>query len=88
MKSELDFEEFKFFLTGGISIGGEPPAAPAEWLSEKSWGEILQLEEMEAFKGFFDHFKAKIVTYKKRYDSAAPNEYEIKEPFYLKLTAF
>jgi len=88
MRGDLDYEEFKFFLTGGISMGGEPPAAPADWLSEKSWGEILRLEEMVAFKGFVDHFKEKIDVYKKMYDSASPNEHEIKEPFYLKLTAF
>jgi dynein heavy chain, axonemal len=52
MKNELDYEEFRFFLTGGISLGGELPPAPADWVSEKSWGEILRLEEMSAFKGF------------------------------------
>jgi dynein heavy chain len=49
MKGELNYEEFRFFLTGGISMGGELPPCPAEWISEKSWGEILRLEEMSAF---------------------------------------
>lgn len=88
MKQELDYEEFRFFLTGGISLGGELPPAPGDWLSEKSWGEILRLEEMKAFKGFVEHFKAKVDSYKKMYDSPSPNEYEIKEPFYMKLNAF
>ena len=88
MKNELDYEEFRFFLTGGISMGGELPPAPADWLSEKSWGEILRLEDMPAFKGFVDHFKASINSYKQMYDSASPHEYEIKEPFYKNLNAF
>jgi len=46
MRGELDYEEFRFFLTGGISMGGKLPPAPAEWLSEKSWGEILRLDDL------------------------------------------
>jgi len=69
-------------------MGGELPPAPAEWLTEKSWGEILRLEDMSAFKGFVGHFKEKISSYKSMYDSSAPHEYDIKEPFYQKLTPF
>ena len=57
MKGTLDQDEFRFFLTGGIQLGGEQPAAPADWLSERSWGEIIRMSEMPGFKGFLEHFK-------------------------------
>ena len=88
MKNELDNDEFRFFLTGGISLGGELPPAPADWLSEKSWSEILRLEDMPAFKGFVENFKDRINSYKAMYDSASPHEFEIKDPFYNRLSFF
>jgi len=88
MRGELDYEEFRFFLTGGISMGGKLPPAPAEWLSEKSWGEILRLEDLKGFKGFVEHFTKKVDVYKEMYDSPNPHEFEIKEAAYQKLTAF
>jgi len=82
MKQELIYEEFRFFLTGGISMGGELPPAPAPWLSEKSWGEILRLDDMPSFAGFVEHFKKKVDVYKEMYDSPNPHEFEIKEAVY------
>jgi dynein heavy chain len=52
MAGTLDPEEFRFLLTGGISLGGEVPPNPATWLSEKSWGEIIRLNDLINFKGF------------------------------------
>lgn len=51
MKGELDQDEQRFLLTGGIALGGELPPCPADWLSEKSWGEIVRLNELPKFKG-------------------------------------
>lgn len=42
----LDMGQLRWLLTGGISSGGDAPKNPASsWLSEKSWGEALRLEE-------------------------------------------
>ena len=40
MKGEIDHEEWRFFLTGGINLGEVLPEIPCEWLEEKSWGEL------------------------------------------------
>lgn len=82
MRGDLNYEEFRFFLTGGISMGGELPAIPADWISEKSWGELLRLQDLPGFKGFTEHIKEKYASYKPMYDSAAPQEYEVKEDYY------
>lgn len=52
MKGNLDQEEFRFLMTGGISLGGELPSIPADWISEKTWGELYRLNELKNFKGF------------------------------------
>ena len=88
MKGDLIYEEFRFFLTGGISLGGEMPQAPADWISEKSWGEIIRLDDLPNFKGFLENFKKNHQVYKGMYDSAMPQEFDIKDDFYKKLTAF
>ena len=88
MKGDLDQEEFRFFLTGGIQLGSELPPCPNDWLSERSWGEIVRLDAVKAFKGFLDHFKNKHASYKPMYDSGAPQDYVIKEDFYQKLNSF
>jgi len=49
MRGDLEYEEFRFFLTGGIAMGGELPPVPASWVSEKSWGEILRLGDLKGF---------------------------------------
>jgi dynein heavy chain len=40
LSSELDTNELRFLLTGGISLGEKLPECPCEWLEEKSWGEL------------------------------------------------
>ena len=32
MKNEIDMALFKFFLTGGVSIGEQLPENPTDWL--------------------------------------------------------
>lgn len=56
MANEIENSEFRFFLTGGVSLGDALPECPAEWLAEKYWGEMNRLEKLPAFKGFLDYF--------------------------------
>ena len=72
MSGELDPSEFRFFLTGGISLGGEQAPCPADWLSDKSWGEIIRLNDLKAFKGFQNHFNEHHAYYKQMNDSVTP----------------
>ena len=81
MTGELNQDEFRFLLTGGIALGGELPPIPADWLSEKSWGELMRLNDLARFKGFIDHFVDNIQYYKGMNDSLAPQEFEFKEPW-------
>lgn len=64
------------------------PPCPAEWISEKSWGELVRLNDLSGYKGFLEHFNQKHASYKPMYDSPSPQDYVIKEEYYQKLTSF
>lgn len=44
--------------------------------------------DLKGFKGFIDHFKAKISVYKQMYDSLEPQSFEFKEDYTNKLSLF
>lgn len=72
MGNELDPADYKFFLTGGVSLGEALPECPCDWISEKSWGELNRLDKLASFNGFLEHFMAEHHIYKKMYDSPTP----------------
>jgi dynein heavy chain len=39
----MDPAELIFFLTGGVALGQDYGAMPADWLTEKIWGEINRM---------------------------------------------
>lgn len=57
-RHELDNDHWRFFLTGGISLNDNLPPAPADsqWLSAKSWAEIIRLSALNKFEDFYKNF--------------------------------
>jgi hypothetical protein len=44
-------------LTGGIALSSHLPEKPkADFISDKSWGEIYRLSDLEGFPDFYKHF--------------------------------
>jgi len=49
----VDEDVWRFLLTGGVALEN-PHANPApEWLTEKSWGEIVRATSLPALKGLY-----------------------------------
>jgi dynein heavy chain, axonemal len=46
MAGEMDSASFRFFLTGGVSLGDKLPDNPTNWLSERLWGEMNRLGKL------------------------------------------
>lgn len=88
MENELDMEEWRFFLTGGISLGEKLPDCPAPWLEEKSWGEMTRMDKLPAFKGFLNDFSSHVDEFYKLYESPNPQDFEIPGGWNEKLTPF
>lgn len=75
MSGEIKEDQFRFLLTGGVSLGEELPPNPAsDWLSEKLWGEITRMAKLTNFMGYLKHFAKNLDFYKQMYDSVNPNE--------------
>ena len=81
MAKETNAADLKFLLTGGVSLGDVLPDNPAEWLSEKLWGEMNRLDKLDNFKGWVDHFNKNHIHYRGMYDAQYPQDFELLEPF-------
>lgn len=79
MKNEIDMALFKFFLTGGVSIGEILPQNPTDWLSEKQWGELNRLGKFKEFKGIVEEFIENHQYYRGMYDSTSPQLFELRD---------
>jgi dynein heavy chain len=73
----LDMDEFKFLLTGGVSMGDPKEANPgAEWLSIKGWGEIVRLSDLPSMKNIHVDFGTQIKEWRAIYDDSNPDSAE------------
>lgn len=63
LAKELDAAELTFLLTGGVALGEDYGAPPAEWISEKMWGELNRLGSCNSLKTFLPHFLNNLETY-------------------------
>jgi dynein heavy chain len=53
-QGKLKSSIYRFLLTGGIALDEKYPELPkSDWLSEKSWKEIVRLSNLEGFEGFY-----------------------------------
>lgn len=76
----IDSKEWRFLLAGpstasqkrSSSTGGQDTLSnPApDWLTEKSWAELLGLSQLSAFNGFDEHVAANLEHYKAMFDSS------------------
>ncbi|XP_062820321.1 dynein axonemal heavy chain 3 [Anolis carolinensis] len=73
-KGEIDDEVWRFLLTGGVALDNPYPNPGPEWLTDKSWAEIVRASGLENLHGLMDHFEANIWSWKMIYDSAKPHE--------------
>jgi dynein heavy chain len=71
--AELDLEELRFFMTGGLSLDEKPPEKPSEsWVLGKMWQEVCKLNVLHKFRGFRDHFDQHIKEWQEVYESRNP----------------
>lgn len=60
-RGDVDDQEWRFLLTGGVTLDNPFPNPAKGWLSDKSWSEIVRCSELPALRGFKDHFKTNVV---------------------------
>uniref|UniRef100_A0A7S1AC22 Dynein heavy chain n=1 Tax=Noctiluca scintillans TaxID=2966 RepID=A0A7S1AC22_NOCSC len=69
---ELSMTDYRFLLTGGISLE-DPPPKPADWIPDRCWSEIFRMAKMcEDYAKVLEGFHRDIRTWKRIYDSGDP----------------
>ena len=53
-KGEIEEENWRFLLTGGVALDNPHPNPFPQWLSEKSWGEIVRASNLRSLKGWMN----------------------------------
>ena len=53
-KGEIEEENWRFLLTGGVALDNPHPNPFPQWLSEKSWGEIVRASNLKSLKGWMN----------------------------------
>jgi len=87
-KQELDYDEFMFFLTGGVGLDNKIPNPDPTWLSDKSWDEICRMCDLPGFKGFREDFIANVSEWKPIFDNKEPQKQILPLPWGEKLSDF
>ncbi|KAH8046934.1 1-aminocyclopropane-1-carboxylate synthase [Aureococcus anophagefferens] len=68
-QSKLDPTHLRFFLAGNTSM--ERAVHPeTDWLTDKSWGDVLAIGKLEGFEGFVDKFVDNLDMWKTVYESS------------------
>ncbi|XP_056119629.1 dynein axonemal heavy chain 3 [Rhinichthys klamathensis goyatoka] len=76
-KGQVDDIVWRFLLTGGVALENPFPNPAPEWLSDKSWSEIVRASQLPRLKGLFEHVQENIVPWKQIYDSGHPQDEEL-----------
>ncbi|XP_056255668.1 dynein axonemal heavy chain 3 [Seriola aureovittata] len=78
-KGQVDDQVWRFLLTGGIALDNPYPNPAPEWLTEKSWSEIVRASKLPNLDGFFEHVQDHISKWKKLYDSGKPHKDQLPD---------
>jgi dynein heavy chain len=73
-RGEIDDDEWRFLLTGGVGATPEKPNPAPEWMGDKIWGELKRCSvKLPVFKGIDDLIAKDIAPWKALYDSKEPH---------------
>ncbi|KAJ3206554.1 Dynein heavy chain 7, axonemal [Entophlyctis luteolus] len=85
-KNEIDSDEYRFLVTGGVGIGDINLSNPdPAWLTEKSWSDICLLSNLAGFQGFSTEFSDFVDEWRMLFESTDPHKVEFPGPWRTKL---
>ncbi|KAK4874901.1 hypothetical protein RN001_014261 [Aquatica leii] len=70
----IDEDTWNFLLTGGVALDNPFPNPGPEWLSDKSWSEIVRASNLKNLGEFKKAVEKNIKAWKEFYDSSNPHE--------------
>ncbi len=85
---KIDGREWRFLLAGPTSSEAGVPNPSPDWLTDKSWNELLNLSHLPTFTGFADHVAANLAHYRDIFDSNDAHAMPLAPPWHDKLNSF
>ncbi|NXK27218.1 DYH3 protein, partial [Arenaria interpres] len=73
-KDQIDDDVWRFLLTGGVALDNPHPNPAPDWLSDKSWAELVRASSLTNLHGLMEHVKENFSKWKVIYDSVRPHE--------------
>uniref|UniRef100_A0A8C4VEP1 Dynein axonemal heavy chain 3 n=1 Tax=Falco tinnunculus TaxID=100819 RepID=A0A8C4VEP1_FALTI len=73
-KDQIDDEVWHFLLTGGVALDNPHPNPAPDWLSDKSWAELVRASSLKNLQGLMEHVRENFSKWKLIYDSVRPHE--------------
>ncbi|XP_041978336.1 dynein axonemal heavy chain 3 [Aricia agestis] len=80
-KGEVDESLVSFLLVGGVGLDNPHENPAPHWLADNRWGDIVAASELDALKGFREHFERNIGAWKALYDETSPHECALPKPY-------
>ncbi|VDO05387.1 unnamed protein product [Rodentolepis nana] len=80
-KGEVNNEHWRFFLTGGVALENPHKNPAPDWLSEKSWSEIVRANDLPGLNGFMQSIRKDPKKWKAVYESQNPHTEILPNPF-------
>ncbi|XP_066265765.1 dynein axonemal heavy chain 1-like isoform X2 [Branchiostoma lanceolatum] len=85
---KIDMDEWRYLLAGGTIVPKELPNPAPQWLSARSWGDILTLQALPKFAAFAEDFPNHIEGFKSMFDSVEPHREDLPGPWKTELDTF
>ncbi|NXU51136.1 DYH3 protein, partial [Turnix velox] len=73
-KDQIDDAVWRFLLTGGVALDNPHPNPAPDWLSDKSWAELVRASDLTNLQGLMEHVKENFSKWKLIYDSVKPHK--------------
>lgn len=77
----VDLSHLTFFLAGGTSLDNPHPNPAPEWITEKSWNDIVRAGALKELEELHSSITSNTEKWKKFYDLANPEEAKFPEPY-------
>uniref|UniRef100_A0A8C2U835 Dynein axonemal heavy chain 3 n=1 Tax=Coturnix japonica TaxID=93934 RepID=A0A8C2U835_COTJA len=73
-RGQIDDEVWRFLLTGGVALDNPHPNPAPDWLSDKSWAELVRASCLTNLQGLMEHVRENFSEWKRIYDSVRPHK--------------
>ncbi|XP_059176982.1 dynein axonemal heavy chain 1-like [Physella acuta] len=77
----IDMNEWRLLIAGGTTRPKDLPNPAREWISDRSWSEILTLPSLPKFSLFAEDIKNHLDGFKRIFDSAEPHREQLPGPW-------